>query len=117
MAILINTNKNSYDIVRDIRFKIDDGEIEDWIYDEDGDFTLKDSLLNEKAWMSPTLTEGLQYIVMFNIIGRKGGDLSSDEYAAYHGKFVELLIKYYGEFITNLIVTMPKKSEDKLEIY
>lgn len=109
MAIEVKLRKIAPEqFINDIKKKIDDGEIDTWVYDEDGDFTHSSSQWINKAWMSPSIIEeDLSKEIIFGILGRRGVNLSMTEYSIYHGRFVEVLLKYYSEYISNLVVTTP----------
>lgn len=110
MAVILRTTIDAQKIVDDIRQKIDNQEIDTWIYDEDGDFTHSAEQWKNKAWMSPNLTDAYPYDLTFGILGRRGVNLTMTEYSLYHGRFIELLLKYYSKYIKNFSVTTPKES-------
>lgn len=110
MAIILRLNNkiSSQNLVLDIRNKIDNGQIDTWLYDKDGDFTHSADQWKNKAWMSPNIFESNPQFIVFGILGRKGTDLSMDEYSIYHGRFTEMLLKQYSQYIVKLEVTTPK---------
>lgn len=85
---------------------IDEGKIDTWSYDEDGDFTHTGQWRN-KAWMSSFCTDDE---LVFYIIGRKNIQMEVIEYAVFHGRFVELLLNHFPKEIPCLEVTSPLDS-------
>ena len=81
---------------------IDDGAVEQWIYDEDGDFTHSAKQWNQKAWLRPTLEDGN---LIFGIITPSGESISSELYAIYHGRFLEMLLSHHDDLFSSAEVT------------
>lgn len=102
MAIIVKTEKPEY-IVERIREMIDDGEIDTWIYDEDGDFTHTGQWRN-KAWFSMLYDYD---ILTFYIVGRKDMQMELMEYSIFHGRFVELLLNHFSKDISSIEVKVP----------
>jgi len=73
---------------------IDDGTIETWAYDEEGDFshTTSDGQWVGQAWLHPNVAIGT---LIMNIIP-PGDGVSSEAYAIYHGRFIEMLLAHFG---------------------
>lgn len=109
MAIQVVTSKPEI-LLDDIKHLIDSGKIDAWLYDEDGDFTHRASQWNRIAWFRPFC--GSDRIV-FGIIGRKGIDISIDEYSIYHGRFIEMLVKNYINKVSSISILRP--SENNLD--
>lgn len=103
MAIIIKTNSNK-NIVSDIKTKIDQGTIDSWLYDGDGDFTHASEQWGARAWFRASVDD---CNVSFTIIGRKQTKLTIEEYSVYHGKFVSMLMMHFHQDIANLEMTMP----------
>lgn len=103
MAIRVITSKPEI-LLEDIRHLIDSGKIDTWVYDADGDFTHNVNQWNKVAWFRPVCDHDR---VIFGIIGRKGIDISIDEYSIYHGRFVEMLVKYYINKVESISIIRP----------
>lgn len=102
MAIILKVKNPDY-IVERIKQKIDEGIIDTWSYDKDGDFTHTGQWKN-KAWFSAiSIEDSLTFI----IIGRKNVKMELMEYSIYHGRLVELLLNHFSKEITNIKVTVP----------
>ena len=105
MALVIHTDKPR-ELLRDIKKAIDDEKVNDWIYDQRGDFTYTLLLLKEKAWFHPRASQGK---LELGIIGREDEELTKEIYAIYYGRFIEmLLINFPDKIIT--IAASPTKS-------
>lgn len=103
MAIIITTNSNK-NIVKDIKTKIDQGEIDTWQYDSDGDFTHASEQWGARAWFRVHLNDSN---ISFTIIGRKQAKLTIEEYSVYHGRFSSMLMAHFHNDISKLEMTMP----------
>jgi hypothetical protein len=102
MAIILKT-KAPDTLVDKIRLMIDDGIIDTWSYDDDGDLTHIGQWKN-KAWFTPKFSEGQ---VKFALLGRKNVNMTLMEYSVYHGRFVELLLNHFQKEIEELVITKP----------
>lgn len=71
---------------------VDDGHVQTWSYDNDGDFTHTADQWAKKAWLRPKVKEGSELI--FYILSPREVDLSSSVYAIYHGRFIESLLRH-----------------------
>lgn len=106
MAILIRTN-HAQSIVYRLKEQINNNLNMAWAYDEEGDFMYKDGKL--AAWMRPVVgTNRLD----FYVVGRKDTEISVQEYAVFHGRFVEMLLTYFPRECTYMIVTSPFVNEN-----
>ena len=103
MAISVVT-AHPESFLEEIRFLISSNEIDTWIVDEDGDFTYKSSEWNKVAWFHPFV---LNSRVVFGIIGRKGFTISAEEYGAYHGFFIEMLVTHYISKVESISIIKP----------
>lgn len=87
-----------------LKRKIDKNEIETWEYDEDGDFTHTAFQWKNKAWFTPTYKDDK---LDFGIIGRKETKMTMMEYSVYHGRFTEMLLNHFSQYIVSFEVTTP----------
>lgn len=114
MAVQVITSKPEI-LLEDIKSLINSGEIDTWIYDEDGDFTHCVKQWNKVAWFRPFCDCNR---VIFGLIGRKDINISIDEYSIYHGRFVEMLVKHYLNKVASISVLRPSDNEfdsDKID--
>ena len=103
MAIQVITSKPEI-LLEDIKYLIDSGKIDTWLYDEDGDFTHSSDQWNKIAWFRPVCGQDR---IIFGILGRKGINISIDEYSIYHGRFVEMLVKHYINKVESISIIRP----------
>jgi hypothetical protein len=73
----------------------DEGHVDTWTYDEDGDFSHDTS--SEQwvgaAWLHPGVSLGT---LTLSIISPEEG-LSKEAYAIYHGRFIEMLLAHFED--------------------
>lgn len=81
-------------LLSDIKQKINDGEITTWIVDSDGDITHKSDQWKYKAWFHPQIEENRLVLAIW---GRKSANMSVEEYAAYHGKFLRMILVHFDK--------------------
>lgn len=87
-----------------IKEKIKLHTIKTWDVDEDGDMTHTADQWKYCAWIRATV-EPLLNRVVFHIICRNDRDLSVEEYAVYHGRFVEMLLTHFDSDCKRIEVT------------
>ena len=102
MAIHVTT-VNSQGLLDVIYAAIDNGHIETWIYDADGDFShdTPDEQWIGEAWLHPEVSPG---VLDLNIIPPQQG-LSKEAYAIYHGRFIEMLLAHFDDDFVQAIAT------------
>lgn len=83
-------------LLLNIKSKIDEGKIKSWSYDKDGDFTLSIDIWNQQAWLHPIIAHNS---LNFSIIRPRGVDISKAVYAVYHGRFIEVVLRFFDEFL------------------
>jgi hypothetical protein len=89
---------------------VDDGHVDTWSYDEDGDFTHTADQWNKKAWLRPNVEPGKKLV--FYILKPKDADLSSAVYAVYHGRFIESMLRHCDElFSSSSVSAMPEDGD------
>lgn len=101
MAIYVKAD-NPSDLVKRIRDGINDKKIETWLCDSDGDFTHDTDQWRFHAWIRAHIEEGR---VVFSIICRKDRNLSVLDYAIYHGRFCEMLLRHFDNTCKGIEVT------------
>ncbi len=97
MAVRFET-KTPKKLLAAFKKAVDDGHIVTWSYDHNGDFTHTASQWKAKAWLRPKI-EDREALVMF-IVRPKGKNVSSDDYAFYHGHFIESMLRHCDEIFT-----------------
>lgn len=115
MAVIIDC-KDSVCLIKKIKESINDGDIDTWSIDEDGDITHVPEQWNCKAWMHLTkdndLAKSDKGKLVFGIIGNKRIKMSKLIYAVYHGRFAEMLLFHFDDYISNIIITSNKTEYD-----
>lgn len=104
MAIKLKVSIAPAVILAVLKRKIDNKEIDTWEYDEDGDFTHSASQWKKKAWFTPICKDD---ILEFGILGRKEIKMTMMEYSVYHGRFSEMLLNYFSNYIVSFELTTP----------
>lgn len=112
MAILIHT-ANPVAFVVQIRNKINEGTIETWMTDSQGDFTHSPHQWRYCSWFRPYLLDEDGYNLVFVIIPSKKHLFTRTLYGLYHGRFTEMLLTHFGAQITKFKITpSPEKKLD-----
>ena len=101
MAIYVKTDGPS-ELVKRIREGIENHTIETWLCDDVGDFTHDTDQWRYHAWMRPFIEEDR---VVFGILCRKDRNLTITEYAIYHGRFVEMLLRHFDKICIDIQVS------------
>jgi hypothetical protein len=89
---------------------IDNGHVDTWKYDEQGDFTHTPSQWKNRAWMRPSIVTGEKLV--FNILRPKGSTVPMDIYAVYHGRFIESMIAHCNSLFTDARATPSPETGD-----
>jgi|SRR3989344_8523994 len=99
MSIKFKTNDPNK-LLNSFKKAIDDGNIDTWSYDKDGDFTHTTSSgqWENKAWLRPKTRVGE---LLFIILSPKNTTLTSEVYAVYHGRFVESMLSHCDSLFSN----------------
>ncbi len=108
MAIIIKTNAPS-SLLDAIKKEIDEGKIETWSYDSDGDFTHTPEQWKFKAWLRPKIYNGE---LRFGILKNNKVDLSTVVYGVYHGRFIEMLLNHFDQKFSTALATAQKTEPD-----
>jgi hypothetical protein len=89
---------------------IDDGHVDTWSYDKDGDFTHTPPQWNKLAWLRPSVVDGEKLI--FKIIRPQNSTVSTEVYAVYHGRFIESMLAHCNQLFTDARATATADSGD-----
>jgi hypothetical protein len=88
---------------------IDDGDIETWDYDDDGDFTHSARQWSEDAWLVPSIADDA---LVLNILAPLGVHLTKEVYGVYHGRFIEMVCVHFDDLVTDAVATaLPDESD------
>lgn len=108
MAIII-TNAKPQALLDKIYKAIDDKKIVTWSYDDDKDLTHDVTQWKNKAWFRPKVYPNE---LRFGILGQKEAKLSTEVYAVYHGRFIEMLLAHFDSDFGHAIATSTKTDPD-----
>jgi hypothetical protein len=110
MAIQVGTD-NPQKLLDAIYEAIDEGHIETWTYDEDGDFihVTPDEQWVGKAWLHPV--PNATFLTLNTIAPTEG--LSDEVYAVYHGRFIEMLLAHFDDEFFSAIATAQLTLEER----
>lgn len=106
MAIRIKTSRPLW-VINQIKARIDNGIIDTWSYDDEGDFTHVGQWAN-RAWIRPRITSDG---ICFNILGHRSMQMPLMDYAVFHGRFLELLINQFPTESASLVISAPMEDE------
>lgn len=101
-------------LVENIRSKIKLQEIKTWTVDKDGDFTHSTEQWENCAWICPKIEDENRRVV-FYILGRKDRNVSTLEYAIYHGRFVEMLLTHFDSVCDSIEVSALASRYDRID--
>lgn len=77
--------------------KIDDGNIDTWEYDKEGDFTHTPNQWIHRAWLRPALESDR---LTLHILNSKKYAFTWATYGVYHGRFVESMLTHCHNLFT-----------------
>jgi hypothetical protein len=111
MAVIVYTSSPPA-LLEEIRAAIDENHVVTWTYDSDGDFTHATQQWRYLAWLRPrTQSDRL----IFNTVTPTDQSLSSEAYAIYHGRFIEMLLAHFDEKFTSVTATAMPELPDLVE--
>jgi hypothetical protein len=93
-----------------IKKLINQGRIDTWVYDKDGDFTHTPPQWKTKAWFRPQVKPDMLRLVIFN---NKNATLTREIFAVYHGRFIEMLIAHVPDDFESLSASPNPVSGDE----
>ena len=88
---------------------IEDGTVTTWQSTSNGSFThtTPSDQWKNKAWFRPSVDDKG---ITFNIIRPKGGRVTKEVYAVYHGRFSEMLLAHFDNRLT--VIRLPALADD-----
>jgi len=89
----------------------DDGDVKAWIRDDDGDYTHSPSQWIQMAWFRIRPPEMDR--VVFSLLGAKGMKMSTEVYAVYHGRFIEMLLTHLDHEFSDVEATAQRHPRDR----
>jgi hypothetical protein len=91
---------------------IDDGQVDTWTYDEDGDFTHTPPQWRNKAWLRPSIIEG-SYLALYTV-PRNDASITWPVYAVYQGRFIESMIEHCHDLFSQARATPSPATADRV---
>jgi hypothetical protein len=89
---------------------VDDGHVDTWSYDAEGDFTHTAEQWLKKAWLRPKIKEGEELVLY--ILSPRETRINSAVYAVYHGRFIESMLRHCdGLFVDGCASAMPEAGD------
>lgn len=79
-------------LLNEIKAAIQDGTVETWSVDAEGDFTHVPEQWKNRAWFRPVVRDDR---LVFNIISSKSIKMSKVVYGVYHGRLIEMLLTHF----------------------
>ncbi len=76
------------------------GRINTWSVDKDGDFTHKAAQWSRKAWFSPTVSSDR---LTFNIVKPASSSITIVVYGYYHGHIIETFLNHFDDKFSSVI--------------
>jgi hypothetical protein len=91
-------------LLNNIKSAIANGDITTWEATSQGSFThtASSGQWKNKAWFRPTIDDKG---IVFNIIRPKGGKVSKEVYAVYHGRLSEMLLAHFDAELSIIRLT------------
>lgn len=86
-----------------IKKAIKEGTVATWSCDSQGDFTHTPSQWRNKAWLRPEAVSGTE--LNFHIIRLQGSSVTREDYAVYHGRFIEMMTAHFNNDFTTALGT------------
>src|ERR1700755_1781835 len=109
MAVYFDT-KTPNKLLKAFKKAIDDGHVDTWAYDKDGDFTHTPDQWNKQAWLRPKIVP--QKCLSFFIIPPLETKISSEVYAIFHGRFIESILRHCDTlFVEGRATAMPAEDD------
>ena len=94
--------KNPQQLLNGIQAAVQNGSVQKWQVDSDGDFTYIPEPWNKKAWFRPEVSVGK---LVFHILGQKTQRMSTSVYAVYHGRLIEMLLTHFDRSFSRASAT------------
>lgn len=101
-------------LISQIMDYINTGKLRTWEYDIEGDFTHSAPQWKNEAWIRHNyITDSnAEWDVIFGLLGKKTEEMTKSLYAIYHGRFSEMLLTYFDNYIVKFEITSAKDEYD-----
>lgn len=98
-------------LLSDVKAAIQDGSIDTWRLDEDGDLTHSPSQWRYLAWFRPIVEEDR---LLFRILGATSKKMSKATYGVYHGRLIEMLLTHFDTQFRRASATALPSNGDRI---
>jgi hypothetical protein len=95
-----------------IKKAIDDKKVTTWSHNQ-GYFTHTPPQWINKAWLQPVVDAAVG--LRFAIVHPNNGIVTSENYAVYHGRFVEMMLAHFDSEFTNATSTAMPTAFDRIK--
>jgi hypothetical protein len=96
-----------------IKTAIQQGKVTTWSLNTNGDLTHTPEQWKWKAYLRPVATAGAE--LRFAIIRPSNANISTEVYAVYHGRFVEMMLAHFDKMFTNAASTAMPTTVDNVQ--
>jgi hypothetical protein len=93
---------NPQQLLGQLKAAIRAGTVKTWQLDQDGDLTHSPEQWRGKAWFRPSVETG---VLVFKILGRQSVAMTTEVYAVYHGRLIEMLLAHFDDKFTSAVAT------------
>lgn len=101
MAILIKT-QHPTQLLRRLNDAINNGDVQTWQVDNDGDYTISRLQWFQCAWIRPYIKNEQ---LIFGIVQSSNYPMTRQLYGVYHGRFVATLLSHFDFMIDNVEIS------------
>jgi hypothetical protein len=100
-------------LLTEIKKAIDDKKVTTWSYNKDGYFTHTPDQWKAKAWFLPKVVEGSE--LRFVIVRPQSVNVSTEVYAVYHGRFIEMMLAHFDTLFSNGVASALPAAADNVK--
>lgn len=97
-------------LLKSFKSAVDQGQVEAWSYDTDGDFTLAAHEWRRQAWLRPKIIERQELRVY--ILTPVETRLTTEAYAVYHSAFLEAMLQHCDSLFNKVSVSARAEEGD-----
>ena len=101
MAILIKT-QHPVKLLSQLNDAINNGDIQTWQVDNDGDYTISRLQWFQHAWIRPYIEDEQ---LVFGIVQSSSYPITRQLYGVYHGRFVATLLSHFDFLIDKVEIS------------
>lgn len=94
-----------------IKRAINDGSVDTWAYDKDGDFTHTPTQWKNKAWLRPSVQSGQ---LLMTTINPKNAGITWEVYGVYMGRFTEMMTAHFHDYFSSAESTAKPATSDRV---